>query len=143
VPAKTGAVNKQRNFGKFKRKNKQHAQVFQTNFKFVASTIAGIQSLRMVATFVLQKQSLNSFSTQYVPIKIYTDCYIISKFQSGMVNAVLLSRGLTHGFSAFGQTQLQTTSLPLLNNLSLCLSKRTCRKKYKDDGKSAALQLCS
>jgi len=59
-----------------------------------------------------------------------------------MVNAVLLSRRVTRGFGEFGQTQLQTSSLPPLNNLS-CLSKLTCRKKYQDIGKSAALWLCS
>jgi hypothetical protein len=89
------------------------------------------------------KQSLNFLSTQYIPIKIYSNCYIISRFQSGMVNAALLLRRLTRGFSEFGQTHLQKSSLPPLNNLSFCLSKRTCTEKYKDVGKIAALWLCS
>jgi hypothetical protein len=94
----------------------------------------------MVATFLRQKRKLKFFlGIQYTRNKIYSTCYIISSFQSGLVNAVLLSRKLTRGFGEFGQTQLQTSSLPPLNNLSFCLSKHTCRKKYKDVGNSAAL----
>ena len=89
------------------------------------------------------KKSLNFLSMQHTPNMMYSICYIISRFQSQMVNAHLHSRRFTRGFGEFGQTQLQSSSLPPQNNLSFCLSKRTHRQKYKDVGNSAALWLYS